>query len=180
MSNKKGIKTQDIKVTDAEAGKMFTYWVNNNRNFAATGRKFKRATTTVRRTATRFEWIDRADNIKKTIQKNLDNQIAKKEYSNLEVVRAMKNKVAASVLERLKNKTYKPTIYDYIALLKYEDGFTGGVQEPDNVNNQTINNNVINLISVISNYNEKELDKLDKNLAAILAGTGTGSRFSDN
>lgn len=182
MPNKKGIKTQDIKVTDPEAEKMFTYWVKHNRNYAETGRKFKRATTTVRRTASRLEWIDRADKIKATIQKNVDNQIAKKEFSNLEVVRAMKNKVAASILERLKDKTYNPTISDYINLLKYEDEFTGSdVPNPTSgtVNNTT-NNIFLGSITIANNFNDDEKRKLDENLIGYFRRRGAHLSRSQN
>jgi len=169
---------QASMVYDKEAEEMFAYWVEHNRNYAATGRKFKRATTTVRRTAARFEWLDRADQIKEKIQRNVDNQIAKKEFSNLEVVRAMKNTVAASILERLKDKRYKPTISDYIGLLKYEDEFTGGgTPNPDG---NTTNNYFLGSVNIANNFNESEKRKLDANLAGYYGRRGADRFCSQN
>lgn len=180
--NKTATKNRPQEVTDAEAGKMFTFWVNNNQNYSKTARQFGRSNTTVRRTATRLNWIERADKINKTIQKYIDNQIAKKEFSNLEVVRAMKNKVAASILERLKDKTYNPTISDYINLLKYEDEFTGGdvpSRGAETVNNTT-NNIFLGSITIANNFNDDEKRKLDENLVGYFRRRGAHLSRSQN
>jgi len=160
-------------VSETEAEEMFQYWYKT-RNLRGTGRQFNRAIMTIRRVSVKFDWFNRAEKIQEKIRIQADKEIAKKEYSNLENVRAMKNQVAESLLERLKDKSYKPTISDYIGLLKYEDESTGGgIPNPDG---NTTNNYFLGSVNIANNFNESEKRKLDANLAGYYR-RGGADRF---
>lgn len=142
---KKKVKTSK-PVTATEAENMFRFWMEhrNKGGYAATAKKFKRAVTTVRRTAEKNNWIKRAEKIQDKITRSNDQDITKKELKNLDAIRKIKTYVIESILKRLKKDDYIPTISEFISLLRYEDDITGGDAVKDNGGGGTHYNFIFN------------------------------------
>ena len=100
------VKHDSRYITPAEANQMFDFFCKIYHRTGSVSRvaeHFRRARTSVIRTAKKFKWEERYAEIQRQVITKQDATIAKREIGNLEMVKKLKEGIVKELLEKLRD-----------------------------------------------------------------------------
>lgn len=115
-------------VTPEEGEKMFHFWLECRQNISDTSRKFDRSLTAVRSARKRWKWAQRAEAIQRDKDKRVAKVQSKREFSDLQLCRAVQNRVLKKLLD--KDFNIEAKVSDFVAVTRLIQEIEGTIGAP--------------------------------------------------
>lgn len=120
---KKAPRHETRYITEAESNEMFHYYCETKESGGVIGvaRKFGRARSSVIRASKQFNWAERYEKIRADVRAEVDVKITRKEITNLDLVRSIKNTAVKRYLEQMKAGKIEVNTRDTLAAITTEE-----------------------------------------------------------
>lgn len=115
-------------VMPSEGENMFQFWMECRQNISETARKFDRSLEAVRRAKKRWKWPSRARAIQENKDKRLATAQGKREFSDLQLCRAVQSRVLKKLLQ--KDFDIDAKVSDFVAVTRLIQEIEGNIGVP--------------------------------------------------